>query len=292
MRLFATLLLIVVLGVLAPGLSVSTSGQNGGPPAPGIAQATKAPPEPSEVLMHSPFGGCSSVGPSAPDTPQHLRLVTWNIRAALSAPVDSIAAELAAMEADVIALQEVDVDTRRSDFVDQPTALATRLGLYYAFAASIKWDGGDYGLAVLSRWPLIDVQRHRLDATTSNEPRIVLEAAICVGGRAIHLFDHHADGWAASRELGFAELRRLVQPYMGRGVLVFGDFNEAPDGPGARGLIEAGLVDLSATAGSSFGRRRVDFVLADRPLAGPTATSRVWPTNKSDHNAVVADLEW
>jgi endonuclease/exonuclease/phosphatase family metal-dependent hydrolase len=177
--------------------------------------------------------------------------------------------------------------------VDEPAALASALGFQYAFAASIKWDEGDYGLAVLSRWPLSAVRRYRLDATRAGEPRIVLEVTICADGRLLHIFNHHADGRAASRDTGFAELREIVQDDIGRGVLVLGDFNERADSPGVRGLLEAGLVDKGAehnvdTAGSG----RIDYVLAGGPLARLMSMARVWTTDKSDHHAVLSDLEW
>ena len=37
---------------------------------------------------------------------------------------------------------------------------------------------------------------------------------------------------------------------------------------------------------------RVDFLLADPLLARHASPARVWPTDKSDHDAVLADLEW
>jgi endonuclease/exonuclease/phosphatase family metal-dependent hydrolase len=207
--------------------------------------------------------------------------------------VEAIAAELYAMQADLVALQEVDVRVRRTGFVDEPAALATALGFHYVFAASIKWDEGDYGLAVLSRWPLTDVRRHRLDSTAAGEPRIVLDVTVCADGRSLHVFNHHADVRAASRDAGFAELRGIVQADVGQGVLVLGDFNEQPDAPGVRGLIDAGLVDLVAErALNTVDNSRIDYLLADGPLARLTSSARVWPTDKSDHHAVLADLEW
>src|SRR5204862_7632403 len=139
--------------------------------------------------------------------PNRSRIVTWNIRAARSAPVDAIAAELQAMDADVIALQEVDVRTRRTGFVDEPAALAAALGFQYVFAASIKYQEGDYGLAVLSRWPLTEVRRYRLDAAEAMEARIVLEVTVCARGRPLRIFNHHADCRVASRDAGFEVLR-------------------------------------------------------------------------------------
>jgi endonuclease/exonuclease/phosphatase family metal-dependent hydrolase len=290
MRVLATLSLIVAfaLGLHSAGATAegipSAQAPAGGP--------ARVPAEPSDLLAHSPLSACHT-GDTAVAGPKRARIATWNIRAARSAPVDTIAAELQAMEADVIALQEVDVRARRTGFVDEPAGLATTLGFQYVFAASIKWDEGDYGLAVLSRWPLAKVRRYRLDATAAAEPRIVLEVVVCAGGRPLHIFNHHADGRRASREVGFPELRAIVQPHVGHGILVLGDFNEHSDSPGMRGLIDAGLVDLGAEQPVNTSRAgRIDYLLADDPLARLASTARVWPTDNSDHNAVLVDLEW
>jgi len=256
-------------------------------------RSIRVPVKTSDLLTHSPFATCAAGQARRAARPARSRVATWNIRAARSASLDAIARELQAMHADVIALQEVDVGTRRSGFVDEPAVLATALGFHYAFAASIRWDVGDYGLAVLSRWPLTSIRRHRLDSATAAEPRIVLEATVCASGRPLILFNHHADGRASSREAGFAALRRIVDTYLGRRILVLGDFNARPDAAGVRGLIDAGLVDLGAARNVNSAKNgRIDYLLADRQLAGVTLPARVWPTDKSDHNAVLADFEW
>jgi endonuclease/exonuclease/phosphatase family metal-dependent hydrolase len=243
------------------------------------------------MLAHSPLAGCDDDARAR--APERSRIATWNIRAARSAPLGALTAELRAMQADVIALQEVDVRTRRGGFVDEPAALATALGFHYAFAASIKWDEGDYGLAVLSRWPLTDVRRHRLDTTEPGEPRIVLEVVVCASGRPLRVFNHHADRRAPARQAAFARLQEIVAARMGTGILVLGDLNEAPDAPNVRALTGAGLVDLGARRNErTGGGGRIDYVLADAPLARRLSPAWVWPTDKSDHAAVLVDLEW
>jgi endonuclease/exonuclease/phosphatase family metal-dependent hydrolase len=159
------------------------------------------------------------------------------------------------------------------------------------FAASIKWDEGDYGLAVVSRRPLSHVRRHRLQTTEGFEPRIVLEVDICADGRPLRLFNHHADVWRDARDSGFPQFRRIVLPYLGRGIIVAGDFNDYPDTANVRGLIDGGLIDLSAAI-SPPPANRVDYLMADGLLAKRTTNPRVWSTDKSDHDAVLADLEW
>jgi len=290
MRVLTTLFLTAGLMV---SVSSATGRQNGAPAAQTPGRGGRIVAELSDLLIHPPLTACSRSDAPVADAPTRSRIASWNIRAGRSAPLNAIAAELRSMGADVIALQEVDVRTRRDGFVDQPATLATILGFQYVFAASIKWDEGDYGLAILSRWPVAEVRRHRLDATAYGEPRIVLEVTVCARGRPLRLFNHHADGRVALRVAGFAELRGIVRARVGDGILVLGDFNEQSDAPGVRSLIDAGLVDLGAernikTADSG----RIDYLLADGPMARTASTARVWPTDKSDHNAVLTDLEW
>lgn len=197
------------------------------------------------------------------------------------------------MTADVIAVQEVDVRTRRSGYVDQPIALAAALDYQYAFAASIRWDEGDYGLAVLSKWPLVAVERHRVGATDRAEPRIVLDVTICVAGRPLRILNHHADDDPDARALGFVDVKRILQAAAGGDVLMLGDMNEHGDGPGVRMARDSGLVDLGARAGmSTSAGGRIDYVFADGPLSRHVSSARVWQTDKSDHDAVLADLLW
>jgi endonuclease/exonuclease/phosphatase family metal-dependent hydrolase len=223
-----------------------------------------------------------------------VRLATWNIRAARTASVEAIAAELAAMNADVIGLQEVDSLVRRTGFVDQPTALARALGYHHAFGASVIWDGGDYGLAVLSRWPLTVVRRHRLASPGAAERRIVLDVTACVAGRTLRVLNHHADFRDAPRQAGLAEVAALVRPGAGEGLVVLGDFNEGPSAPGVRSMFQAGLVDAVTryTAPAERATAAIDYLLVDARLAARTSAARVWLTDKSDHHALLVDLDW
>lgn len=287
MRVLAAVLLVVASAL---NVSLARSDQNAPQPPTGRPRIVT---ELSDLLTHSPLAQCRKSDASAATRAKPLRIGTWNIRAAQSAPVDMLAAEIRAMEVDVIALQEVDVRTRRGGFVDEPGELATALGLNYVFAASIKWDQGHYGLALLSRWPLVSVERHRLSSTPEAEPRIVLDVTVCADEKPLHLLNLHADRRTASRALGFADLRRIAKDDFGRGLLVLGDLNEYADAPGVRSLIDAGFVDLGADeAVNTVGTGRVDYLLVDPPLARLASTARVWTTDKSDHHAVLADLAW
>ena len=247
----------------------------------------------SDLLLHSPLVRCAPGAGAARSQSKALRVATWNIRAALSAPVDELAAELRSMKADIAGLQEVDFRARRSGLTEQAPALATALAAHYVFAASIEYDGGDYGLALLSNWPLVEVRRHRLDPVGVGEPRIVLEVIVCASGRPLRVFNHHADVGSRSRESGFARLRELVAPHVGAGVVVLGDFNDAPAAPGIRALLALGLVDIGAEQNApTSGGGRIDYLLLDAPLAKRARSTQVWPTRKSDHHALITEFDW
>lgn len=243
----------------------------------------------SDVLIHSPVSPCA--GDSAATAPPALRVASWNIKAARAAPLADVAAELKAMNADVMALQEVDLGVRRTGFTQQPQELARTLGVRYVFAASIKYDGGDYGLAVLSRWPLREVRRHRLDPRGATEHRIVLEVVICTPGRPLRVFNHHADRRPAARQAGFRQVRAIVQPHLGQGLVLAGDFNDQPSAAGVVALLDAGLIDVGADQNEpTAAGGRIDYLLVDQPLARRLLDTTVWRTPRSDHHAVIAEF--
>src|SRR5919106_388802 len=142
--------------------------------------------------------------------------------------------------ADVVLLQEVDQGTRRSGEVDQPAVLAQRTGFHVAFGSALDYDGGKYGVATLSRWPITFDTLYRLPvdppqerAGGSREPRGMLRADIASPFGMLTVFNTHID---ASREdtwrrqeagaiLSAITTARATQPL----VLLGGDMNSTPE---------------------------------------------------------------
>ena len=89
----------------------------------------------------------------------YIRVVTWNIERGLQHA--GILDFLRAAEADLILLQEVDLNARRTQFRDIASELARSLGVNYVFAKEFlelsEGSGGSpahHGMATLSPWPL------------------------------------------------------------------------------------------------------------------------------------------
>ena len=110
----------------------------------------------------------NAVQPDAADTKsnsQILRVLSYNIHHAAGTDgkldLQRIANVIQSVDPDVISLQEVDRLARRSGSVDQPSELARLTGMRVCFAENIPLQGGSYGNAILTRFP-IDSYSHAL----------------------------------------------------------------------------------------------------------------------------------
>lgn len=106
----------------------------------------------------------------------HLALGSYNIRNARGMDerldYDRIAQVISRMRIDAIALQELDSATHRSEGLYVLGELAKRTGLRATFAPAIEFDGGKYGIGILSQETPISVQRIPLPG--EEEKRVLL----------------------------------------------------------------------------------------------------------------------
>jgi endonuclease/exonuclease/phosphatase family metal-dependent hydrolase len=177
-------------------------------------------------------------GPDQPPIP--VRLVTFNTHHGVGGDerhdLPRLAAVLAALNADVICLQEVDRHFGdRSEDVDQALLLSRALDMQLAWGPTIDEPRGgelparQYGNALLSRLPILISDVHPLPG--GGEPRVALRTMVELDGgtlwvTATHLTTDSADERAAQ----VAALAALHTDDMAAGVLV-GDFNARPDAP-------------------------------------------------------------
>jgi len=114
-----------------------------------------------------------------------------------------------------------------------------------------------------------------------------------VAGQPLRLFNHHADTDPASRRANLTALQQIVSRRVGSPTIVLGDFNETPEEPGVRTLIDAGFVDAAAgEKPKTTNQGRIDYLLVDPSLAASVRHTTVWNSRKSDHYAFIADLRW
>ncbi|SFL82683.1 endonuclease/exonuclease/phosphatase family protein [Geodermatophilus ruber] len=174
-------------------------------------------------------------GPDQPPIP--VRLVTFNIHHGVGDDgrhdLPRLAKLLAAVDADLICLQEVDrYFGGRSEDVDQALLLSRALDLQLAWGPAIDDARADerlrrqYGNALLSRLPILVSDVHQLPG--SGEPRSALRTMVELDGGALWVTNTHlTTGSAGERALQAEAVAALHTGPMETGVLV-GDFNAEP----------------------------------------------------------------
>lgn len=148
--------------------------------------------------------------------------------------IPAIAKVISDVKPDVVALQEVDVHTDRSGKdLHEAEELARLSGMKSFFAKGIDYGGGEYGIAILSRYPILETKRYPLTtvAGTNGEPRVLATALLELpGGRKVLMACTHLDAQRGdtNRSVQIKELTEILskQPYP---VIVAGDLN-APEG--------------------------------------------------------------
>lgn len=177
------------------------------------------------------FSMSTTTKAAEPEPSSELRVMSWNIRHGVGMDdqlsLERIAAVIRKENPDVILVQEVDKGCKRSDGVDQATELGKLLEFHSAFGKAMDFDGGQYGQAILSRFPIQDAKVHELPG--SGEPRIafsgILETPIgTLTVATIHLDHRDPDQRVAQAQVAAEALAQGKQP-----VILGGDFNDLPD---------------------------------------------------------------
>jgi endonuclease/exonuclease/phosphatase family metal-dependent hydrolase len=108
--------------------------------------------------------------------------------------LDAIAAVINKEKPDLVGLQEVDRFTKRSGNIDEAKILAEKTGLHYQFFKAIDYDGGDYGVAILSRFPISNPAGFALPQVTKGEPRVLSYVDVTLPNKTILTFSNtHLD---------------------------------------------------------------------------------------------------
>lgn len=246
------------------------------------------------------FPGAIAVGEDAPV----LRVLTYNIHHAegldQKLDLERIAKIITASKADIVMLQEVDQGTQRTNQVDQPAELARLTGMQVVFGGNLKFQGGDYGNAILSRFPIVASKNHPLPNLTEGEPRGVLAANISLpaelGGATIRVlsthFDHRQDN--RDRAASVETLKNLSRDWTEPQILG-GDLNMTRENEAMRQFVVNWTLASDTerpTSPAQAPRRQIDYI-AFRP-AEKFAVREVRVLDEpvaSDHCPLLAVIE-
>lgn len=193
-------------------------------------------------LCMMPLGFVSSVEAASPaktdSSPGTLRVLTYNIQIGIGMDkkidLERTAEVIRRAKPDLVALQEVDRLTDRSQGVDQAQVLAEKLGMHYVFGYASSRAGGDYGVVILSRWPILETSNHPLPHVGNRETRTILSALIEIPGHGkIQFLSAHLQNALANQEERLLQIGHINQLF-GEGEIpaIFGtDLNAYPDTP-------------------------------------------------------------
>lgn len=141
--------------------------------------------------------------------------------------VPAIAKIISDSKAELVGLQEIDVNNERSGVnLDQAAKLAELTGMYYYFSKGIDYKGGAYGTAILSKFPLSQQETIQLPAQPGTEQRTLsLVTATLPDGREVRFANTHLDFTADENALAQAKVitARLKDEKVP--VFIVGDFN-------------------------------------------------------------------
>ena len=249
-----------------------------------------------------------------------LKVATWNIFGGRTwdgtrVDLELTEAVLRRLDADLVAVQEVDREQPRSHGADQARLLAQALGMDWRYAPALLGTPGNpdgwrsaapgdadpggtaYGIALLSRLPLEEVETVLLPRSGRDEPRVALVARLAEGGRQLTVAGTHLSLVPGPNVTQLRALQRHLDERGGPRLLL-GDLNlwwplvRLASLPGWRPLVRGGTF-RNRPPGSSAPLVQLDHVLA----AGAVATLRPRHTRivsgpASDHRAVVVELDW
>ncbi len=231
-----------------------------------------------------------------------LRVLTYNIHHGEGTDsvldLERIARVITDATPDLVALQEIDNGASRTGSVDQAATLGSLTGMHHAFAPFMDFQGGRYGLAVLSKHPIVSVRVIALPPGR-HEPRAALAVEVAPARKPrVTMVCLHFD-WLDDDAERFAQAEVLIAALDSReGVILAGDFNDTPGSRTIRAFEDAGFAIAPPTAGSGSTfpadrpDRRIDFVM-HRPVFAFVGRVEVLDEKvASDHRPVLAVLEW
>ncbi|MCL4740580.1 MAG: endonuclease/exonuclease/phosphatase family protein [Phycisphaerales bacterium] len=250
--------------------------------------------------------GCGSPerepAPAGRADPADFKVLTYNIRhgEGMDGIIDleRIAAVIRDAAPDVVALQEVDSGVARSGGVDQAETLGELTGMAHAFAPFMEYQGGEYGLAVLSAHPIVSTRAIQLPPGR-HEPRAALAVGIALPeGPPLTIVCLHLD-WLEDDSERFAQAEALIGALEGPSAAILaGDFNDTPGSRTIGAFEAAGFLAAepqrsgAETFPADLPRTRIDYIMHRPSFAFVAEAETLGESVASDHRPVLGRFWW
>jgi endonuclease/exonuclease/phosphatase family metal-dependent hydrolase len=248
------------------------------------------------------IAGCQSAPKPAHPT---FRVMTYNIHhgEGLDGKVDllRIAEVIKRERADIVALQEVDKGVERTARRDLASELAELTGMACVFSNNIHFQGGEYGNAVLTRFPIVRWTNTHYQVLRSGEQRGILQLLLSVQGTDLVFMNTHLDHRPddSERLLSADKIKDFTQGYGSRPIILCGDFNSTPESTTHAKLTEK-FDDAWELVGQGHGftfsadrpKKRIDYLWLSKDRS--IAPIKLWvpQTDASDHLPLVGEFHF
>jgi endonuclease/exonuclease/phosphatase family metal-dependent hydrolase len=205
-----------------------------------------------------------------------------------------------AADPDLVSLNEVDDGTVRSGGTDEASYLSRATGMRAVFGLTLpSYDGGRFGSAILSRYPIVESHKTPLPEVSGFEPRALLTATVRVGHRTVAFSSLHLSAEArggADRVLEAETVAQVLRQTQ-HPTIVAGDLNSRSSDLPVR-ILRQYLLDAQEETGTGRGdtipeadpTARIDYVLYDNHFASVPGSTHVLRSAISDHRSVLTEL--
>ncbi|MEZ6032505.1 MAG: endonuclease/exonuclease/phosphatase family protein [Planctomycetaceae bacterium] len=210
------------------------------------------------------------------------------------------AAVIRSCDPDLVALQEVDDRTMRTGQVDQTAELAKQTGLYGRFVHQLDFEGGRYGQAVLSKYPLSEVTVHWLPGMPDRERRVAGAVSVQIDNCRLlfvttHLHHNNAE-FRRAQTVRLNEIFASEVESVDTFVILAGDLNATPESQPIRILAgqwqsaTEGLSD-TLTFPADKPERQLDYIFLHPPSRVRVKSVKVLDEPlASDHRPLLAEV--
>ena len=239
---------------------------------------------------------------AAEAAPIRLRVLCYNIHHAEGVDgkldVPRIARVILSVKPDLVALQEVDQKTERTQKVDQVAELARLTKMKSVFGANIAFQGGHYGNAILSRFPITRHKNHHLPNVDAGEQRGVLESVIKISkDRSILFLATHFDHRRPDEERRASAkfINQMMGKHENTPAILAGDLNDVPNSFTLKELGKKWVrtnPEITPTVPVAKPLRQIDYILVRPKERWKVIETQVLDEAvASDHRAIFAVIE-
>jgi endonuclease/exonuclease/phosphatase family metal-dependent hydrolase len=205
--------------------------------------------------------------------------------------LNSIARHISQSGADVACLQEVDRGAARSDQMDMPSYLAANTELKHHYFIKIRdFQGGEYGTAILSRYPITESRTYNYPVQIATQGTSCGYVRLDLEGTSVTVFNTHlsVENEESNTETLGCLADILFDHYTKNGAfLCCGDFNTSPQ----KVSRYIPWVKLAHMGLHTYADRSIDHILYVGGIKAENVRTLDTQADKAtDHNMVLAEI--